>query len=96
MYVSSFSLRYSAEKEKERAGLTYPFRTQFQGERQRAGFPLKHLLDTLVSLGLGCEHLGTAAGLLAHGAAVQACSPVTPSCVSTSRFRLKLMNFIES
>lgn len=63
MYLSSFSLRYSAEKEEEKARLTYPFHTQFQGGKQWAEFSWKHLQETLGSLGLGHKHLGTAAGL---------------------------------
>lgn len=83
MYLSNFSLRYSAGKGKERVRrLTYQFRTHFQGEKQRADFPWKHLQDTPGSPGLGRKHLGTAAGLLVHGVVARACSPAKFSAAS--------------
>lgn len=75
MYLSNFSLRYSAGKEERMRRSTDRFRTHFQGEKQRADFPWKCRQDTPGSPGLGRKHLGTAAGLLVHGVVVRACSP---------------------
>lgn len=90
MYLSSFSLRYSAAKEKERVRLTYPFCTHFQGEGV-GRFSLEASPGHTRILGSGVRtsgHSCRASGAQRHGPSLL--SSETPSRVSASRFRLML------
>lgn len=83
IYLSSFSLRYSAGKE-ERVRLTYQFHTHFQGEKEWAERPWKHVQTHQNPLGWGVNIWAQLQGFWCHRLSLL--SGETPSHISASRF----------